>query len=79
MLRAAAAGNVYYRCFITKDGAIAIGALSAALRAKVRATLGFEHNRDEPGYNAQDTAQIAIDKALIARTEELFKTKTTEE
>ena len=79
MLRAAAGGNVYYRCFLTQDGAIAIGALSAALRAKVQATLGFEHNRDEPGYNAQDPEQIAIDKALITRTEERFKTKTTAE
>ena len=79
MLRAAAGGNVYYRCFLTKDGAISIGALSAALRAKVRATIGFEHNRDEPGYSPQDPAQVAIDQALVKRTEELFRTKTTAE
>jgi len=79
MLRAAAGGNVYYRCFLTKDGAIAIGALSGSLRAKVRATLGFEHNRDEPGYSPQDPAQVAVDRALVKRIEELFRTKTTAE
>ena len=79
MLRAAMGGNVYYRCFLTRDGALSIGALSAALRAKVRATLGFEHNRDEPGYNPVDPEQIAVDQALIARVEDLFRTKTTAE
>lgn len=79
MLRAAMGGNVYYRCFLTKDGAISIGALSAALRAKVRVTIGFEHNRDEPGYSAQDPAQAAADQALVKRMEDLFRTKTTAE
>lgn len=32
-------GNIVYRAFSTKDGAVAIGALSASLRAKVRAAL----------------------------------------
>ena len=35
--RAANGGNIYYRCYATRDGAIAIGALSASLRAKVPA------------------------------------------
>ncbi|MEX2373579.1 MAG: CoA transferase [Dehalococcoidia bacterium] len=79
MLRRQAGGNVYYRCFRTKDGALAIGALSAALRAKIRATLAFEHNRDEPGYNALDPEQIKIDDAVKAKVEALFLTKTTAE
>lgn len=78
-VRAAAGANIYYRCFLTKDGAISIGALSAALRAKVRAALGFEHNRDEPGYKPLAPEQIEIDEALVARIEEFFVTKTTAE
>jgi crotonobetainyl-CoA:carnitine CoA-transferase CaiB-like acyl-CoA transferase len=72
------AGNVYYRCFITRDGAIAIGALSASLRAKVRAVLGIEHNRDEPGYNAQDPEQREIDRRIVGQVEEMICAETTE-
>lgn len=79
LLRRQAGGNVYYRCFLTKDGALAMGALSAGLRAKVRATLGFEHNRDEPTYNALDPDQIKVDDAVKAHVEALFMTKTTAE
>jgi CoA:oxalate CoA-transferase len=71
------AGNVYYRCFITRDGAIAIGALSASLRSKVRAVLGIEHNRDEPGYNAQDPEQREIDRRLVVQVEEMICAETT--
>ncbi|GMU39779.1 MAG: CoA transferase [Chloroflexota bacterium] len=77
MLRAAQAGNIYYRCYITSDGALAIGALSAGLRAKVRATLGVEHNRDEPGYDALNPEQRAIDLALTAKVEAMFREHPT--
>lgn len=77
MLRAGQAGNVYYRCYLTQDGALAIGALSAGLRAKVRATLGIEHNRDEPGYDPLNPAQRAIDLALTEKVEAMFKEQPT--
>ncbi len=79
ILGRAGGGNVYYRCFLTKDGALAIGALSASLRSKVRNTLGFEHNRDEPGYNAVDPEQMRIDLELRHKIEALFLTKTNAE
>ena len=79
LLGRAAGGNVYYRCFLTKDGALAIGALSVSLREKVRKTLGFEHNRDEPGYNVADPEQMKVDQELRARIEAQFLTKTTDE
>src|SRR5690606_26065491 len=79
LLGRAAGGNVYYRCFLTKDGALAIGALSVSLREKVRKTLGFEHNRDEPGYNAVDPEQMRKDQELRNHVEELFLTKTNAE
>ncbi|MPZ99666.1 MAG: hypothetical protein GEU80_10090 [Dehalococcoidia bacterium] len=66
MMRRQAGGNVYYRAFLTSNGAIAIGALSKGLRDKVRAALNIEHNRDEPDYNPLDPAQIEADKQLRA-------------
>jgi crotonobetainyl-CoA:carnitine CoA-transferase CaiB-like acyl-CoA transferase len=73
-----AGGNVYYRCFQTKDGALAIGALSASLREKVRRALGFEHNRDEPGYDQTDPKQQEINQQVVEQVEALFMTNTTE-
>lgn len=78
-VKAAAGGNVYYRCFLTADGAVAIGALSADLRVKVKHVLGIEHNREEPGYNALDPAQIAIDRELVARVEAMFLEKPSQD
>jgi crotonobetainyl-CoA:carnitine CoA-transferase CaiB-like acyl-CoA transferase len=71
-IRLAAQGNVYYRCFLTSDGAIAIGALSVDLRNKVRKVLGIEHNRDEPGYNPLNPGQKEVDLAIIARVEAMI-------
>ncbi|MDA0364835.1 MAG: CoA transferase [Chloroflexi bacterium] len=77
ILRAGAAGNIYYRSYLTKDGAVAIGALSASLRAKVRAVLAVEHNRDDPGYDAADAEQQRIDLALTARVEAMLSAEST--
>jgi crotonobetainyl-CoA:carnitine CoA-transferase CaiB-like acyl-CoA transferase len=79
LLKTAAQGNVYYRVFETADGAIAIGALSASLREKVRTTVGFEHNRDEDGYDPQNQAQLAIDASVIAHVEGIFAGHNTDE
>ena len=75
--RTNAGTNPYYRCYLTSDGAIAIGALSKELREKVRRTLGFEHNRDEPGYDATDPAQQETDKNLMAWVERTIRSDTT--
>jgi len=71
-IRLAAQGNVYYRCFLTSDGAIAIGALSVDLRNKVRKVLNIEHNRDEPGYNPMNPGQKETDLAIIAKVEAMI-------
>jgi crotonobetainyl-CoA:carnitine CoA-transferase CaiB-like acyl-CoA transferase len=72
------ASNPYYRCYLTRDGAIAIGALSAELRGKVRATLGVEHNRDEPGYDPGDPKQREIDLAVVTKIEDLIACESSE-
>jgi formyl-CoA transferase len=70
--------NFYYRCFVTSDGAIAVGALSASLRAKVRAVLGVDHNRDEPGYNPHDPEQQRIDEEVMMTVEAMIRAETCE-
>jgi len=77
-VRAAAGGNFYYRCFLTSDGAIAIGALSADLRVKVKQVLGVEHNRDDAGYNPLDPAQVTVDKEIVARVEAMMREKPSQ-
>jgi len=69
--------QIYYRGYATKDGAIAIGALSKSLRDKVRQALGIEHNRDEPGYSATDPEQRKIDQALTLQVEEMIRGNTS--
>jgi formyl-CoA transferase len=69
-------GNIYYRCYETSDGLVAIAALSPSLRAKVRAVFGVEHNIDEPGYNPRDSEQRAKDEAMTAAVEAQVKANT---
>jgi crotonobetainyl-CoA:carnitine CoA-transferase CaiB-like acyl-CoA transferase len=75
---ASQSGNIYYRGFLTSDGAIAVGALSASLRAKVRAVLGIEHNRDEPGYDANDPVQQALDARVVAAVEAMIRSQRSD-
>lgn len=70
--------QIYYRAYATKDGAIAIGALSASLRAKVRAAFGVEHNRDEPGYDLNDPEQQQVDAAISDVVEAMVREQTSD-
>jgi crotonobetainyl-CoA:carnitine CoA-transferase CaiB-like acyl-CoA transferase len=72
------AGNIYYRCFETSDGVIAIGALSRSLRAKVRDVLEVQHGIDEPGYDPRDPQQREVDREMTARVEEMIRGGTTD-
>ena len=78
MRAALGSGNIYYRGFVTKDGAISIGSLSAGLREKVRQVLGVEHNRDEPGYDPMDPEQQQSDIELRDRVEAMIREKSTD-
>jgi crotonobetainyl-CoA:carnitine CoA-transferase CaiB-like acyl-CoA transferase len=69
---------IYYRCFRTCDGIIAIGALSRSLRAKVRQVLGIEHNIDEPGYDPREPAQRERDEQLTIAVEQQVLAESTE-
>ncbi len=78
-LQAAQIGNIYYRNYLTKDGAIAVGNLSASLRQKMRDVLGIDYDaRDhDPAYNPREPKAIEAGNALTARVEQMIAAEPT--
>jgi crotonobetainyl-CoA:carnitine CoA-transferase CaiB-like acyl-CoA transferase len=76
----AMSGNIYYRTYLTKDGAVAIGALSTSLWGKVRKAIGT----DFMGFADPNLNMAAPDfqEKLLAGTrsvEALVREKSTDE
>jgi crotonobetainyl-CoA:carnitine CoA-transferase CaiB-like acyl-CoA transferase len=72
--------NIYYRTFQTKDGAVAVGALSPGLFEKVRAALGTDFmGMADPEMNPMDPAWFENARTRVAEIEESVKEKTSEE
>jgi crotonobetainyl-CoA:carnitine CoA-transferase CaiB-like acyl-CoA transferase len=77
---AAFAGNFYYRPFRTSDGAIAIGALSPSLWAKVRAAIGTDFlGMADPERDPNNPEWIAKAEVKVAEIEGQVASKTTAE
>ncbi|MDA0270262.1 MAG: CoA transferase [Chloroflexi bacterium] len=78
-LSVAQLGNIYYRNYLTKDGAIAVGNLSASLRQKMRDVLGIDYDRrdHDPAYNPRDPETIEAGNALTARVEKMIVSEPT--
>ncbi len=73
-------GNIYYRCYATSDGAVAVGALSPTLWAKVRAAVGTDFlGMADPAYNMADPDYAEVARGCVAEVEETFRGKTTAE
>lgn len=73
-------GNIYYRCYATSDGAVAVGALSPTLWAKVRTAVGTDFlGMADPNYNMTDPAYAEMARGRVAEVEEIFRGKTTAE
>ncbi|MBI5289412.1 MAG: CoA transferase [Chloroflexi bacterium] len=77
-----ALGNIYYRCYQTGDGFIAVGCLSTPLRRKLLGATGIEDWRvgkrpDEIDYTDPEVLQFC--KGLVAEAESLFRSKPTAE
>jgi formyl-CoA transferase len=77
-----AIGNIYYRCFQTADGFVAVGCLATPLRVKLLGALGMADWRvgkrpDE--IDPTDPATLAFCARLIEEAEALFSTKTTDD
>jgi formyl-CoA transferase len=75
-------GNIYYRCFQTADGFIAVGALSTPLRQKLLKATGLADWRigkrpDEIDPTDPDT--LAFCANLVVEGEALFASKTSAE
>lgn len=79
--RPAAPGNIYYRVYQTRDGFIAVGALSHALRLKVLAATGMNDPRFLPdgSFVMQPEGWDVRGPQLVKEAEALFRSKTTEE
>jgi crotonobetainyl-CoA:carnitine CoA-transferase CaiB-like acyl-CoA transferase len=76
----AAAGRIMYRSFITRDGAVFLGALSRNLRTKARRALGTDFlHRDGPDFDPRDPAVIARSTTFVAEVVERFASRTTAE
>ena len=72
--------NIYYRCWETSDGAVAIGALSPSLWAKVREALetdflGFA----DPDFDMTNPDSLAAGQARVRELEQQVRAKTTAE
>ena len=78
-LAVAQLGNIYYRNYLTKDGAIAVGNLSPSLRQKMRDALGIEYDRrdHDPNYDPRDPETIDAGNALMARVEKMIAAEPT--
>ncbi len=75
MMQGRQVGNIYYRNYLTSDGAVAIGNLSASLRQKMRDALGIEYDpRDhDPNYDAREPKNIEFGNALMDRVEAMIR------
>ncbi|HYM14770.1 MAG TPA: CoA transferase, partial [Dehalococcoidia bacterium] len=73
-------GNIYYRCYKTADGFIAVGCLSTPLRKKLLGAIGLDDWRigkrpDEIDVTDPETQAWA--KGLVAEAEAIFAGRTT--
>lgn len=76
----ASAGTAYYRAYVTQNGAVFMGALSPALREKIRTALGIEFKlRDEPDYDPEDPGFQAKAAAFEASVVADMRSRTTEQ
>lgn len=75
-------GNVYYRCFETADGFVAVGCLSTPLRRKLLNATGlqdFRLGKRPEEIDPTDPETVEICAKLVADGEALFASKTTDE
>lgn len=76
-----AIGNIYYRCYRTRDGFVAVGCLSTPLRRKLLAVLSMHDWRVGLPPETIDYGDVAVlhrAQALVAEAEALFADKPTD-
>jgi crotonobetainyl-CoA:carnitine CoA-transferase CaiB-like acyl-CoA transferase len=74
-------GNIYYRCYKTADGFVAVGCLSTPLRKKLLGAIGMDDwriGRRPDEVDPTDPAVQAYGRHLVEQAEAIFAGKTTE-
>lgn len=74
-----APGDIYYRMYQTRDGAIAVGCLNDRLRHRLLEILGLEDIHFAPGYDPRAPESVEFGQSLVQRVEALFREKTDTE
>ncbi len=75
-------GNIYYRCYKTADGFVAVGCLSTPLRRKLLGAIGLEDwrvGRPPEDADPNDPEVRVFGEDLVARAEDIFIARTTDE
>ena len=72
-------GNIYYRTYQAKDGALAVGCLSDPLRKRLAGVLGLRDIRFESGYDASSDKARQFGEELVRKAEAKFREKTVTE
>ena len=72
-------GNIYYRTYQARDGALAVACLSDRLRKRVADVLGIDDPRFSPGFDPFDEETIAHSEELVKQAEEIFRERTVDE
>ena len=71
------AGNIYYRCYQTKDGYVAVGCLGPGPRERFRHAMQFRDPRYEEGFDRSPEALVRVGKELAAMCEQRFRERCT--
>ena len=69
-------GNVYYRTYQAKDGALAVACLSDRLRKRVADVLGIDDPRFSPDYDPFSEESVRRGEELVAEAEALFRLRS---
>ncbi len=72
-------GNIYYRTYMAKDGALAVGCLSDRLRKRMLDVLKLKDIRFEPDYNVFSERAKIFGEELIKQAENIIGQKTVKE
>ncbi|MCL4230276.1 MAG: CoA transferase [Dehalococcoidia bacterium] len=73
------AGNIYYRCYQTQNGYIAVGCLGPGPRERFRTALGIHDPRYDEGFDRSPATLKRVGDELVAFCQALFLARTNEE
>lgn len=72
-------GNIYYRCYQTKDSYMVVGCLGPGPRERFRKALGIHDPRYDPGFESTPENLHRVGLALVAECEAKFRSRSNAE